>query len=34
MDSCGAERLAQKHDNILFNRITSADHQLIFDNPD
>lgn len=34
MDSCGAERLASKHKNIKFNKITEAGHQLIFDNPD
>lgn len=34
MDSKGAERLASKYDNIKYNRISSADHQLIFDNPD
>lgn len=34
MDSKGARRLQNKFENVKFNRITGADHQLIFDNPD
>lgn len=33
MDSKGAIRLYDKLDNVEFDRITGADHQLIFDNP-
>lgn len=33
MDSKGAYRLHQKLDNVNIERITAADHQLIFDNP-
>lgn len=33
MDSVGAIRMAKKHNNIHFDRISSAGHQLIFENP-
>lgn len=33
MDSVGAVRMAKKHKNIHFDRISSAGHQLIFENP-
>lgn len=32
MDSHGAQRMAQKFDNVSFDLISNAGHQLIFDN--